>query len=228
MNLLYISYWGANESLTSSTVVPHLRVLNALPNISKIILVTVNREPVKLNLEEFEKVTHVPHYSWRLPVSALRQMTDFLRMPGILRRIIRREKVDRILSKGVLAGALAHLTTRKLDIPYVVDSFEPHCDYMAESDEWSKAGMKYKYMRKWERQQMIDSQRVFTVSENYRRYLIEVESVSESKIDIMPCCCNTEQFSFSLENRVDLRKQLGIESETTGIYLGKFGGYLLR
>ena len=60
MTILFISYWGINEGLTQSTILPHLRLLAADERVSKIILTTIERDEPAVNKElHIAKTTHV-------------------------------------------------------------------------------------------------------------------------------------------------------------------------
>jgi hypothetical protein len=43
MRILFLSYWGFADPLTTATVLPHLRLLQARADVSAIRLVTVER-----------------------------------------------------------------------------------------------------------------------------------------------------------------------------------------
>ena len=43
MRILFLSYWGLEDSLTVSTVFPHLRLLLQHPAVESILLVTIER-----------------------------------------------------------------------------------------------------------------------------------------------------------------------------------------
>jgi len=42
MNIIFLSYWGIDDDLTVSTVFPHLRLLQQMPQVHKIMLITVD------------------------------------------------------------------------------------------------------------------------------------------------------------------------------------------
>jgi len=223
MNLLYVSYWRAADPLIPSTVVTHLNIVAELPHIEKIFLVTMEQPGLPVPTLQLNKTTHCPLFSPKTSISTFNQIVDFMRHPHKLTGLVKKHKIDLILAKGVLAGALALKASRLSGIPFMVESFEPHADYMAESNEWRLNGLKYNYLRKWEKLQMQQARHLFTVSDHYKDFLQQAYGLT--KVDTIPCCVNTEQFKFSETLRRTYRQQLGIkEDEVVGIYVGKFGG----
>lgn len=222
MNVLYISYWGINESLTDSTVFPHLKIAAEIPAVRSITLVTVERAAFENKNIDIQKTKHIPLIAAKTGINTLNKILDFIFFPSRLVRIAQENKIDLIVAKGVLAGALAHKLSKKIKVPFVTESFEPHADYMAESAEWNTSNLKYKFLKKWETEQIRDAKHLCTVSENYKDHLLQ--HYGSKNVSNIPCCVDDQQFQYSAEQREKRRKELGITNEITGIYVGKFGG----
>jgi hypothetical protein len=123
-----------------------------------------------------------------------------------------------------MAGALGFLVWRKVKIPYVVESFEPHADYMLESAVWKVWDPRYWIQRFFEKEQMRTAAWLLPVAKNYSKKLI-AQGVPSARVITMPCCLNIDEFSFSSKSRELVRSQLGIDKNmVVGIYAGKFGG----
>ncbi len=227
MHLLYLGYWSANDSLTASTVFPHLQILNGLSGIDKIVYVSIEREGTVKHepfLDSLKKVIHIPLYSKDLKVNFLTKIGDFVRFPRQLAEIVKHHRIDCILCRTASAGALAYMLSKRTGLPFYVESFEPHADYMLESGVWSKYSPQYLMQRHWERQMMAHATGLMPVAENYAAYLREL-GVPADRIHTIPCNVPVETFYFSADDRQQKRKELGIgENETVGIYAGKFGG----
>ncbi len=225
MNILYLSYWGLGEGLTASTVFPHLKILAGFSNIEKVLLVTIERSEKYGNniLPEHKKISHHRLFSGRPLPNMLNKIYDFIDFPKKLSKLCRQENIGKIIARGSPAGALAMKTSRKTGIPFYVESFEPHADYMYESGTWKKYDPRYIFQKKWEKQQLKKATALMPVAENYKRALIE-KGVSPGKIDVIPCCVDTDKFAFNKEAREKIRKELGYNDKTVGIYTGKFGG----
>ncbi len=226
MNLLYLSYWGFNEGLTASTVFPNLRILSSFPNVNKIIFCSIERDGQKKEYPnlDIEKMEHIPLYSKNIKINALNKFYDILIFRNALIKIAKQNDCNVIICRSSLAGAIGHLVHKKLGLPYYVESFEPHADYMIEGGEWTKYGIKSLIEKYWSKKQIESAAGLMPVSVNYKNYLI-AHSISANKIKVAPCCVPLEKFSFLSSKRLEMRKLLGIADNTfVGIYVGKFGG----
>lgn len=225
MKLLYLCYWGIDEGLTQATVFPQLRMLAEMEHIHKIVLCTIERDKkfVEYSGPSREKINFHPLYSNGLKPGVLNKIVDFVVFPRTLQALVKVHRIDFILSRGTPAGSLAWKVFRKTGIPFGVESFEPHADYMLESGVWKKNGLKYRTQTKWEDKQKQDAQFIITVSHNYRDQLL-AEGLPADKILTIPCTVDTDSFAFDSRQREAIRERLQIpEGSVVGIYVGKFG-----
>jgi hypothetical protein len=225
VKLLYLCYWGIDEGLTQATVFPQLRMLAEMEHIHKIVLCTIERDwkLVEYSGPQHEKISFHPLYSKGLKPGVLNKIVDFVVFPQTLQALVKAHRIDFILSRGTPSGSLAWKVFRKTGIPFGVESFEPHADYMHESGVWKKNGLKYRAQKKWEDKQKQDAQFVITVSHNYREQLL-AEGLPADKIHTIPCTVDTASFGFDTGKRLAIRDRLQIpESSVVGIYVGKFG-----
>lgn len=226
MKLLYLCMWGVEDGLTESTVFPHLEILARMENISKIYFVTHERESKQANYKgpSHHKIKFIPNYSKQLTPKILNQVWDFIYLPKFIAAFCEQNHVDAILSRGAPAGAIAWMAHTKCKIPFYVESYEPHAQYMLESKVWHKWSLQYLFQNYWEKKQKQQATFLMPVAENYRKQLM-AEGVPAEKIAIIPCCVNLENFKYRAEYRSQIRTELQIASnDITGIYVGKFGG----
>lgn len=220
-SIFYLGYWGVHDGLSTATVLPHLRLLSALPNIDRIVYCSIEREafaPVRLDID---KVQHIPLLSGSTLADKWRDITQ---LPAVLAKIARNFSLDRMICRGAPAGSLGYLVHRRLDIPYYVESFEPHADYMHASGVWPKWHPKYLLEKYWEERQKRTAQALLPVSNNYGRQL-QAEGVEQERVKVVPCSVSAEQFAFCPEQRAAVRLRLGIPmGARLGVYVGKFGG----
>jgi glycosyltransferase involved in cell wall biosynthesis len=231
MRILFLSYWGLHDSLTTSTVFPHLRILQERPDVTAIRLVTIERgaqaqEPLSFALSfAADKISFDPLRSRPSRNVLLNKIEDFTRFPTELIKQVIEFKPDFILARGAPAGALAYLVWKKNKLPFYVESFEPHADYMLESGVWQRYDPRYLFQRYWEKRQKQLALGLMPVAENYRRQLI-AEGVPPARIATVPCSVDTETFSFDNSARQQVRRRVGFtdSAAVVGIYVGKFGG----
>lgn len=222
MNILFICYWGLDDGLTTSTVLPVLDVLESSKEVNKIILITIEREHVKLRttLPEQSKVQHVPLYS---TTGYFSKIKDFTIKQNKLVKILNRYQVDLIIGHSSQAGAMVHKLGKESQVPYIVSLFEPHAAYMLESKVWKRYGLKYKFQKHWENLQKKNAFGLMPVAEGYKQELVS-EGIAAERIFVVPCSVEPELFKYDLQRRIEIRRQLSWESATIGIYVGKFGG----
>lgn len=222
MRILFLSYWELNDGLTKSTVLPHLRILARIPEIESIVYCSIERtirsvSPLSLD----SKVIHVPLFTGK---SYLHKVLDFIKLPLRLVRLLRTYEIDIMICRGAPSGSLGYLAHKRSGIRYVVESFEPHAQYMAESGVWKSYGLRYFFQCKWEKAQIDTAFMISTVSENYRNHLIQ-GGMDRKKVFAVPCAVEIGKFSLDLVKRSQMRKRLKFEDSCiVGIYTGKFGG----
>jgi hypothetical protein len=230
MRILFLGYWGLRDGLTTSTVFPHLLLLQERTDVEAIRLVTIERgadAQVELRLEldfDSSKISFKPLRSKPSRNVILNKIEDFTRFPRELVQQVQEFQPDIILARGTPAGALAYLVWRKIRLPFYVESFEPHADYMLESGVWRRYDPRYLFQRYWEQRQKQLALGLMPVAENYKQQLI-AEGVPSQRIVTVPCSVNAIQFAYDESARQQMRKRLGwLETDVVGVYVGKFGG----
>lgn len=227
MRILFIGFWGVNDPLTTSTTMPNLQILQGISKVELIVLATVERSenedmhfrPPFTN----SKIVFKPLVSRSNQPLLFNKVDDFLRFPRELADLVNEYKIDTIIGRGVMAGALAYQTSKKTGVRFFVESFEPHADYMLESGVWKSYDPRYIFQRRWEEKEKKLAEGIMPVAENYRRKLIE-EGVPAKKIMTVSCFVNLDTFAFNLKDRDNMRQKLGFQDdEVVGIYVGKFG-----
>lgn len=216
MNIAFISYWGLNEGLTQATVLPHLEILKKLSSDINVTLFTFERNNDNLKIDsEFQfKIIQVS-------VSGLKSHFQVWRK---FKKIHLQKKFDYIICRSSLAGIIGFWAKKKLNIPFCVESFEPHTDYMIEAGEWKKNSVKARILRYYEKKQKLYADYILPVAQNYKERLLQ-EGIPAKKILVMPCAVDIEKFKFNSQERTIIRDKLGINpSAVCGIYIGKFGG----
>ncbi|MBC6607171.1 glycosyltransferase [Hymenobacter sp. BT188] len=226
MRILFLSYWGLDDPLTISTVFPHLQLLQQRPDVETVLLVTIERNGMKPGFQPSfpaHKLTYAPLVSAPGRNVLITKTDDFLRFPNELVKLAAEQRSTFLLARGAPAGALAYLVWKQNKLPFYVESFEPHADYMLESGVWKSYDPRYLFQRHWERKQKQLALGLMPVAENYRQQLIQ-EGVPADKIVTVPCSVDVAAFGFDETKRRRVRHQLSFALDApVGIYVGKFG-----
>lgn len=229
--ILFLGYWNLDDGLTQATILPHLQILKNMSNVEYLHFANTQREETSsrsLKAVRSLNVAYTPLYSKNFPLNRINKIYDFIHFPKLIKALCVKHKINLIISRGAPAGSLAYLVWKKAKIPFVVESFEPHADYMKTSGEWKKYGLRYLFQKYWEQKQKNHARTLITVANNYKRQL-ENEGVIQSKIFVVPCAVDIKKFYTDENIKREMRTQLKISADAiVGVYAGKFGGLYLE
>jgi hypothetical protein len=221
MKILLFSYWSIHEGISQGTLFTLIDRLCKNREIEKIYLCTIEPQGSNPLPNAIGKCVHVPI---RSDSSVLNKVWNLIRLPLLLKEIGRKNNVDLLWCKGAPAGGVGGLVNLLTKLPFVVDSFEPHSEYMVQSGTWSKRSSKFLIQRWLERIAMDRAIALLPVSNHYVKFLV-ASGVPGEKCFVLPCVVNSEQFSFDEDLRKSMRKKLHINDNcTVGVYVGKYGG----
>ncbi len=225
MKALYVCYWSLSDPLTISSVMPSLPAIRKHLAAERLTLVTIERADAAYPEYRipYDFVDHIALEPMGRGGALFAKAHELLLMPWQIRRICLERGIDVIFARCSLAGTIAYKVHKSTAIPFVVESFEPHSDYMVNCGSWTRGGLKHRYARKYEKLQMQTARILITVTENYRQHLVRVEGVEEGRIVVIPCVTDLEKTRFDPALRQSVRERLGIGGAPTAICLGKFG-----
>jgi hypothetical protein len=219
MFILYINGWSFNNSLTIASTLPSLNVLIKSEIIHKIYVLTPETEKLKV-LNSHHKIEHIPILVNKKSIFSY-FINEFILIYEIY-KIVKNKKIDKIIARGATSGGRASIINSILKVPYIVESFEPHSEYMLDSKVWKTYYLRYITQRLWEHKIKKTAEALITVSINYANQL-KSEGVEIKRIYHTPCTVNITEFSKNINDRNLIRKKFGInDKDITGIYLGKF------
>ena len=222
MRILYISYWGIDDALTKATVIPSIKLLRDYSK--ELFLCTMERSARYSDVILPRGVLHIPAINFHNLPRLFRKLFDFIILYSTLVKICKRHSVSTVVCRGAMAGAFGYLLYRRFKLPFHVESFEPHADYMVEGGTWKKTGIEYRIQSFFEVKQIRYATTLMPVSFNYYNELMKKRGVPPKRLMMMPCCVDVEKFRFNYEARCRIRQNLGISMDTiVGIYVGKFG-----
>ncbi len=224
MKLLFISYWGVGEGLSSATVLPHLRILSGINTVEKIVFCSIERTAEEVESIDIEKVEHHPLFSRPARSLLLTKFFDFTTFSKTIAGLCSAHSIDLIICRSPMAGAIGYLVWKKTKIPFMVESFEPHAQSMRESGVWKWFDPRYWIELYFEKKEKETATLILPVSNHYLNALVK-EGVGRARLINMPCCLPVKKFEFNEQVRTGKRQELGIgDHEVVGIYVGKFGG----
>ncbi len=225
MKIIYLGYWGANEGLSQSTINPHLEILASFEKIEEIIYVSIERnKDACYKIPDHSRIKHQPFFSKHISIRLFNKILDIVRLRRFIFNLIKLNQVDWIFCRSSLAGIFGYMSFKKFKIPYIVESFEPHADYMLELGIWTKNSISFQMQTYWEKKQKATAEYLLPVSHGYEK-LLRSELGKDKNIITVPCGVDAELFKYDENKRFEIRNLIGIPSKATvGIYVGKFGG----
>jgi glycosyltransferase involved in cell wall biosynthesis len=224
--ILFLSYWSLREPLNASAVFPYLRILSERDDVERVDLVTLETSsgPLPTVMLNIPKVRHIALYPPFARPHLLAKGALFLRSISTLARHIRRERIDLVIAKGSLAGALADIVHSLTGGAYNVESYEPHSLYMVECGVWHRSSLRFRFLNFMEERQVRRARHLITVTHNHRNDLI-AQGEDPARVHVIPSITDLERFQFRQADRARVRTQLDIPDDAVvGTYVGKFGG----
>lgn len=226
--VLFIGYWGVDDALTTSTILPGVRTLLADPRVARVVLATIERKPfTAAAVQGIPGLEHRPIIVPKLRPAALMQLVALRRQVATLKQLVRTEQAALVFARTSFAGGLAHFATRGTGVPYVVESFEPHADYMRDCGVWSPGGPFYRVGHWMDLLPLRTAAFLLPVAHNYERELVRRGYPAE-RIRVVPCPVDEQRFAFDPAARARVRAGLELGDGPVAIYAGKFGGLYHR
>jgi hypothetical protein len=229
MNVLVMTYWSFREPLIQAATLPYVHAIQSkLPKGSKVFLLTLEKDQLKLSPQEKEQVEK------RLAVDNIHLLTFGYYRFGISAfiawgfNLLRINNFCRIHHIEVLhafaspIGTVAHIIARWRGIKYVIDSFEPHAESMVENGSWRPDSLAFKLLFKYEALQAKNAFAVLGTTAAMRDYSAEKYGCIPARFLTKPACVDLNQFD------PDLFKPSGNQHSITCVYAGKIGGIYLE
>jgi glycosyltransferase involved in cell wall biosynthesis len=228
MRLFFLSPWPAGDPLSLATVEAHLKALAGDQRVRSIDYFSIERFGCQqphghvTPKADFHIQRHpIPPSRSSLPgLGRLRQHRGIKR---VLRDVAQVRHPDLVICRGT-TGIFGDILSRHLNIPYVVESFEPHAHYMQQTGTWPRWDPRFLVQRRWEERVKRSATALITVSHSYSRHLQQQEGIQCNRLHTVPCWVDGGRFRIDPEARSRLRRELGIGSRLALVYAGKFGG----
>lgn len=235
MNILVLTYWSMNEPLTRSAVLPYFEMISAARHqeSTRFVLFTLEKQRYQMSEEEevnlklrFSKdnVLWMPRPYFRF---GLRAAFSWFRNLILLRKVIKEKEIACIHAFGSPAGMAAHLLHRWLNVPYVIDSYEPHARSMVENGSWRRNSPVFHLLKYFETKQAKHAKMVIATSEGMRAYCAREYGHVPRSFFVKPACIDVARFQ-KTRPRTSLKSELLINEEIVGVYAGKLGGIYLK
>lgn len=222
MRVLLFSFWSIHAGISQGTLVQLIDFMEKNEEIEAIYLCTVEGKTFTKSPVLFRRALHIPLRVGS--VEFLYKILNLVRLPFLLGELIKAHRIDFLWCKGAPAGGIGSLVQAHVQIPFVVDSFEPHSRYMIESGTWSPFDPKFHLQRWLENRTIKYADALLPVSRGFSNVLLN-RGVAKRRLFVLPCCIDLTRFKYNDDDRKLIRHRLSLSEESiVGIYVGKYGG----
>jgi glycosyltransferase involved in cell wall biosynthesis len=243
-NILYICYFGLNEPLVQTQVLPYLRELRKDGHEISLLTFEPRAGEGEKRRRGNEEITaelaadgiewHWLRYHKRL--SVLATAYDIFRGALFIRGMIRGKELDLLHGRvhvPTLMGAIARkLSGRKPKLLFDIRGFMP--EEYTDAGVWPEGGLLYRTAKRVEGWLLKEADAFVVLTEKAREILFPESRDSgfdklDRPVEVIPCCVDLRRFASVDESaRNAVRERLGIgEDRNVIIYVGSFGGWYM-
>jgi hypothetical protein len=226
--VLVFVYNSFKDPLFYNLLLVNLKNLNQ-NNTYDFYLITHEQVQYKLTNQELEvtkkdlKKFHIHWFplKWHPGKYLLIKAFDFLKGFLLVLFLKFKFKIKVILTFANISGAFGFIYSRMLKMDFIIFSYEPHCEFMADLGMWSKESIKYKVAKKID--YLIGTKGEYIITGT--RHMVErLRQWGRTKNTyLLPTPVDEDDFIFTKSGRDAVRKKYGAEDKKVFLYMGKFG-----
>jgi len=126
-----------------------------------------------------------------------------------------------LLSFTNIAGSVGFIFSKILNLKFIVFSYEPHSQFLADFGLWNRNSLKFKSLNKLENLMGKQGDYIITGTQ----YLVNKLKAggAKGKVYRIPSCVNEDKFIYNEVERNKIRNKYNIGNRKCLIYVGKFG-----
>jgi glycosyltransferase involved in cell wall biosynthesis len=235
--VLYISYNGMLDPLGQSQVIPYLKELSRAG--IKFTLLSFERDQaftpegvaqcsaLQQELAESEIEWHWLRYhkTPSLPATGY----DVWAGTRYAARLVRRNRIEMVHARSHIPAAIALRLKRRFGVKMIFDLRGLMAEEYVDAGHWRKDSIPYRITKAVEGRALAAADGVVTLTERIWPIIQKWDSLRDRAVahEVVPCCANLELFSFSQEDRVRRRAELGLKDRFVIVYSGSIDGWYL-
>jgi glycosyltransferase involved in cell wall biosynthesis len=233
-NILVVTQWGFEEGLIQSYTLPYLEIIHKIAPSSAIYLITHEKRSLHKDKERLQKIRQdlKKNNISLLPEKYFRKgFAKYLAtFTGLVRHswLIMTKRVGYIHSFCTPAGSYAWLLSKLTGRKLIIDSYEPHSEYMKDSGTWPEDSFAYRLLRSMEKRQAVSATHIIATTSGMLDFTSKRFNITLKNGYVKPACVDLVKFDFHEDGGMNIRKKLMLENKIIGLYAGKFGDFYLR
>lgn len=234
---LFLSYDGLTDDLGQSQIIPYLAGLSAegyiihVLSFEKTSKYLAQRKNIENILAKDNIIWHPAFFSSKLKF--LSKVWDLMVFKKKALQLAKQYQINLIHARSYVSGAVALNMKEKLGIPFIFDIRGFWIDERVDNGQWNPNKkldqFKINYYRKIEQKLFAAARKIVTLTHKSKDIIIEKFGVSESSIEVIPCCVDLNHFKINAPfDRQQLLASLSFtEDDKVLVYVGSiFGWYL--
>jgi glycosyltransferase involved in cell wall biosynthesis len=235
--VLFISYNGMLDPLGQSQVIPYLKELSRA-GIQFTLLSferpdAYTREGIE-RCEELRRELATSGLDWhwlRYHKSPSLPATCYDVWAGIRygSRLVRSRQIEMVHARSHIPAAIALRLKRRFGVKMIFDVRGLMAEEYADAGHWRKNSLPYRITKTVEGRALAAADGVVTLTERIWPVMNQWDSLRNHCVahEVVPCCADLELFSFSQEDRLRRRAELGLEDRFVVVYSGSIDGWYL-
>ena len=229
-NILIFIYNSIADPIIQNLMITYIKTLSSKRE-GKMVLVTFEQSEYRLSKEQKTRmkrdlrdhnITWKPMYFHSGRLLLLKKSWDMFQSFFHVAAIRLKYRTGAIFSFANVASAMAGVLSKLFFMKLVIFSYEPHCDFLVETGQWSPNSMRYKILKFLETYAATTASHIMTGTKHMVDHLSTLKV--KAKVYRTPTAVDDEQFFFDANTREQLRKELGVSNYTLVVYFGKLGG----
>ena len=235
--VLFISYNGMLDPLGQSQVIPYLRELA--------------RAGVRFTLLSFERSAafgtegrdrcadlkrqlaaagiewHWLRYHQKPSLPAT--MYDVANGVRLAKKLVRRNRIELLHARSHIPATIALALKRRFGTAMIFDVRGLMADEYVDAGHWRKGSLSYRITKSMERRALSAADGIVTLTEKIWPIINQWDGLMNRRVahEVVPCCADLEQFSFSQDDRARRRQELGVDDRFVLVYSGSIDGWYL-
>ncbi|MBL6660573.1 MAG: glycosyltransferase [Crocinitomicaceae bacterium] len=240
-NVLYLSYDGMTDPLGQSQVLPYIIGLSKkgykfhLVSFEKPNRYTQNRKVIERLCSENEIEWHPLMYTKRPPL--LSTIWDVRKMKRISKKIHKKYQVEMVHCRSYISALVALSFKKKYRIPFLFDMRGFWADERVDGKIWNLNNpiyrVVYQFFKKKEVEFLVMSDHIISLTSAGKAEILtwNVLNDSDDKIQVIPCCVDTEKFRHDVVTEIEkqkIRSNLDIQENQYVLgYVGSIGTWYM-
>ncbi len=237
--ILYLTYDGLTDPLGRSQILPYL--LGLEKNVNKIHIISCekknkyykNKHTINDLISNSNIIWHPVFYHKRPPI--ISTLLDIINIKIKAFKITKQYNINIVHCRSYIASIIGLKLKRKYQVKFVFDMRGFFPDERVDGNVWSLKNpiykLVYKYFKRKEKDFFNESDKIISLTYSGKKEILKMnlETISDNKIEIIPCCSDFNLFVIpDYQTKQKCRSELKIDEEKLVFcYLGSLGTWYL-